>query len=83
LRSANFDVEKVEFHDAALTKLVRKIRVKLLNPKNLVALKKLAVPGVNLTSAKQIAQGVLTAVQQGQLGYVILVAVKPSFCYRG
>lgn len=53
LRSANFDVEKVEFHDAALTKLVRKIRVKLLNPKNLVTLKKLAVPGVDLTSANR------------------------------
>jgi arsenite methyltransferase len=83
LRSANFDVEKVEFHDAALTELVRQIRIKLLRAKNLVALKKLGLPGVDFTSTKQMAQGVLTTVQQGRLGYVILVAVKPSLWYRG
>jgi arsenite methyltransferase len=83
LRSANFDVEKVEFHDAALTELVRQFRIKPSRAKNPVALEKLALPGVDFTSAKQMAQGVLTAVQQGQLGYVILVAVKPSLWYRG
>jgi arsenite methyltransferase len=83
LRSADFDVEKVEFHDAALTELVRQIGTKLLRTKNLAALKKLALPGVDLTFTKQIAQGVLNAVQEGQLGYVILIGVKPSFWCRG
>lgn len=83
LRSANFDVEKVEFHEAALTEFVRQIGAKLLRTKNLAALKKLALPGLDLTSNKQIAQGVLTAVQEGQLGYVTLIGVKASFRYRG
>jgi len=80
LRSADFDVEKVEFHDEALTKLVHQIRIKLSNAKNLIALKKLALAGVDFTSSKQMAQSVLTAIQQSQLGYAILVAIKPSSC---
>jgi arsenite methyltransferase len=83
LRSANFDVEKVEFHDAALTKLVRQIRIKLSRAKNLAAQKKPALTDVDFTSIKQMAAKVLTAVQQGQLGYIILVAFKPSFRYKG
>ena len=82
LRSASFDVEKLEFHDAALTKLVRQIRIKLSRAKNLAAQKKPALSGVDFTSIKQMAAKVLTAVQQGQLGYIILVAFKPSFRYR-
>ena len=61
-RSANLDVEKAEFHDATLTELVRQIRLKLLRPKNLVRLKKPAIPGVDFTTFKQTAQGVLSAV---------------------
>jgi arsenite methyltransferase len=83
LRSANFDVEKVEFHNAALTELVRQVRSKLLRAKDLVALKKLTLPGADFTSIKQMAQGVLAAVQEGHLDYVILVAFKSSFWYRG
>ena len=83
LRSANFDVEKVEFHDAALTKLVRQIRIKLSRAKNLAVQKKPALTDADFTSIKQMAAKVLTAVQQGQLGYIILVAFKPSFRYKG
>jgi ubiquinone/menaquinone biosynthesis C-methylase UbiE len=82
LRAANFDVEKLEFHDAALTKLVRQIRIKLSRAKNLAAQEKL-LSGVDLTSIKQMAAKVLTAVQQGQLGYIVLVAFKSSFRYKG
>jgi len=83
LRSANFDVEKLEFHDAALTKLVRQIRIKLSRAKNLAAKEKLALTGVDFTSLKQMAAKVKTAVQQGQLGYIVLVAFKSSFRYKG
>lgn len=39
-------------------------------------MKKLALPEVDFASAKQLAQSALTAIQQGQLGYAILVAMK-------
>ena len=78
LRRANFDLEKVEFHDAALTELTYQIRARILRPNNLAALKKLSLPGVDSASYKEMAKGVLSAIQQGQLGYVILVGVKLS-----
>jgi arsenite methyltransferase len=67
LRAAHFDVEHVEFHDEAFTEMVQQIRLKLLSAEVLVGLKKLVLPGVDLTSVKQMAQSALTAVQLGHL----------------
>jgi len=78
LRSANFDVEKVELHDEALTETVQQIRMKLLSAEVLIGLKKLALPGSDFTFAKKMAQSALTAIQEGQLGYAVLIAVKPG-----
>ena len=78
LRSAAFELQKVELHDAALIEMVQQIGIKLLSAEVLVGLKKLALPGVDLTSAKQMAQSALTAIQQGQLGYAVLIAVKSA-----
>jgi arsenite methyltransferase len=78
LRAAHFDIEKVEFHDEAVAEIVHQIRIKLLSAEVLVGLKKLALPGVDFTSAKQMAQSVLTAIQRGQLGYAVLIAAKPG-----
>ncbi len=58
--------------------MLQQIRMKLLSAEVLVGLKKLALPGVDFTSAKQMAQRALTAIQQGQLGYAVLIATKPS-----
>ena len=76
LRSAGFELEKVELHDEALTEMVQQIRMRLLSAEVLVGLKKLALPNVDFTSAKQMAQNTLSAIQQGQLGYAVLIAVK-------
>jgi arsenite methyltransferase len=76
LRAAHFDLEKVEFHDGVLTEMVQQIGLKLLSVEVLVGLQKLALPGVDFKSAKQMAQSALTAIQRGQLGYVVLIAVK-------
>jgi ubiquinone/menaquinone biosynthesis C-methylase UbiE len=76
LRSAAFELEKVEVHDEALTEMVQQIRMKLLSAEVLVGLKKLALPSVDFKSAKQMAQSTLSAIQQGQLGYAVLIAVK-------
>ncbi len=72
------ELEKVEFHDEALTEMAQQIGMKLLSAEVLVGLKKLALPNVDFTSAKQMAQSALRAAQQGQLGYAVLIAVKPG-----
>jgi len=69
-------VQQVEPHDEALTDLVRSIRKKLLGAEIMVGLKKLDLPGIDFTSAKQMATSALAAIQQGLLGYAFLCAVK-------
>jgi len=78
LRSADLHVEKVEPHDEALSELVQQIRMKLLSAEVLLGLKKLALAGVDFATAKQMAQSALTAIQQHQLGYAILIAAKTA-----
>jgi ubiquinone/menaquinone biosynthesis C-methylase UbiE len=77
-RSAALELEKVELHDEALTEMVHRIRMKLLSAEVLVGLKKIALPAIDFTSAKKVAQSALTAIQEGQLGYAVLIAVKPD-----
>jgi len=36
------------------------------------------LPGVDFTSAKQMAKSAHTAIQKGQLGYAVLIAAKPG-----
>jgi arsenite methyltransferase len=76
LRSAGLDLRTVENHDAALVELVHQIRMKLLSAEVLVGLKKLALPNVDFTSAKQMAVSALAAIDQGRLGYAILIGAK-------
>ena len=78
LRSADFQVEAVEFHDQALIEIVQQIRMKLLSTEVLVGLKKLSLPDVDFTSAKQMAKSAHAAIQHGQLGYAVVIAVNPS-----
>src|SRR3989442_9804958 len=78
LRSAGFALEKVELHHEALTEMVHQIRMKLLSAEVLVSLKKLVLPSVDFTSASHMAQSALTAIQKAQLGYAVLIAVKPG-----
>jgi len=76
LRSATFDVEKAEPHDEALAEMVEQIRMKLLGAEIMVGLNKLRLPGVDFSNAKQLAKSALDAIQNGQLGYVIITASK-------
>src|SRR5258707_2996225 len=76
LRSAAFELEKVELHYETLTQMVQQIGMKLLSAEVLVGLKKLALPNVDFTSAKKMAQNTLSAIQQGELGYAVLIAVQ-------
>jgi ubiquinone/menaquinone biosynthesis C-methylase UbiE len=78
LNGAGLVVQEVEPHDEALTDLVHSVRKKLLAAEIMVGLKKLDLPGVDFSAAKQMATSALAAVQQGQLGYALLVAGKPE-----
>ncbi len=44
----------------------------------MAGLDKVDIPGLDLTTAKQMAQAALAAVRQGQLGYAIITARKPQ-----
>jgi hypothetical protein len=54
---------------------VRQVQGKLLGAEIAVGLKKLDLPNVNLSEAKRFAQAALSAVKDGQLGYVVIGAV--------
>ena len=77
LCDAGLCVERVEPHDEALLELVNQVRTKLLSAEILVGLKKLELPGVDFTAAKEMARSALCAVREGSLGYAILHAGKP------
>lgn len=78
LCSSGLDVYTVENHNGALAELVHEIRMKLMSAEVLVGLKKLVLPNVDFTSAKQMAKSAVAAIEQGQLGYAILVVAKPT-----
>jgi arsenite methyltransferase len=76
LSAADFRVEHTERHDDALLEVVNQVRMKLLGAEIMVGLKKLDLPGIDLSTAKQLAQAALTAIRQGTLGYAIICAAK-------
>jgi SAM-dependent methyltransferase len=78
LRFADLEVENIELHGEALAEMVQQISIKVLGAEIMVGLKKLNLPGVDFSSAKQLAKSTLHAVQEGQLGYVIITASKPQ-----
>jgi len=77
LCDVGFRVERVEPHDEALLEMVNQVRMKLLGAQIMVGLKKLELPGVDFTAAKEMARLALAAVQRGSLGYAIIHAAKP------
>jgi ubiquinone/menaquinone biosynthesis C-methylase UbiE len=72
--SASFEVTTVEAHDNCLLQMARDVQSKLLGLELLVGLKKLDLPGVDLTQAKQFARSAMTAIQQGVFGYSVIIA---------
>lgn len=80
--SASFEVTTVEAHDNCLLQMARDVQSKLLGLEVLVGLKKLDLPGVNMTQAKQFARSAMRAIQQGVLGYSVIVADR-HFGQRG
>jgi arsenite methyltransferase len=76
LRSAGLDPNFVELHNEALTEMIQQVRGRLLGAEILTGLEKLDLPGVDFQAAKQMAKAAHEAVERGQLGYVLISAVK-------
>lgn len=77
LRAAGLMVEHVESHVEALSELVHQVRAKLLGAEIMVGLKKLDLPGVDFSTAKQMVKDVTAAIEDRQLGYAIITSIKP------
>lgn len=76
LTSSNLLVRFTELHDEALVDMVNHIQGKLLGVEIMAGLKKLDLAGFDLNAAKQMAKAALNAIEQGQLGYALLIAEK-------
>jgi ubiquinone/menaquinone biosynthesis C-methylase UbiE len=74
---AGLVVEPVEPHDPMLSELIKTIQAKLLGTELLVKLKKLDLPGANFDQAKSLARSAAEAVQEGKLGYALIIGTKP------
>lgn len=80
LCEAGLSASVVEKHDEALHETVQQVRSKLLVAEVMVGLKKLDLPGVDIVAAKQMAKSAQEAIRRGQLGYVLISAIKPQSC---
>ncbi len=77
-KGAGFEIRTVEDQSECLLELVQQVRGKLLGAEIAVGLKKLELPGIDFSTAKQFAQTALQATREGKLGYVVVSAQKPG-----
>jgi len=82
LRSAGLDPVFVELHDEALAEMIQRVQGRLLGAEILTGLKKLDLPGVNFQAAAQMAKTAKAAVERGQLGYVLISAIKGGIAQK-
>jgi arsenite methyltransferase len=75
--SAGLIPRGTESHAEALLEMVRQVQAKLLGVEVMKGLKRIDLPGIDLTAVKQMAKAALAAVQSGQIGYAIVTAEKP------
>jgi SAM-dependent methyltransferase len=66
----------VEPHDDALVDMINEIRKRLFGAEVLVGLNKIAIPGVDFSTATRLARQALDATRAGRLGYTILCGMK-------
>jgi arsenite methyltransferase len=78
LEAAGFEVTTSETHNNALAEMARDVQGRLLGIEVMVKLKKLDLPGADFAQARQLARAAATAIQQGLLGYSLIVARFPA-----
>lgn len=74
LEAAGFQIRALEDHSNTLSEMARQIQGKLFGAEIMAGLKKIDLPGVNFTTARQFARAALDATGQGKLGYAVIVA---------
>jgi len=74
LRSAGLSTSTVEPHDEALAEMAKQVQGRLLGLKLMAGLGKLSLAGADLAQAKQFADAALRAIQDGKLGYALIVS---------
>jgi arsenite methyltransferase len=77
-QAADMAIEHVEDRSQALVDLVEAIRGRLAAAELLLMLRKVQLPGVDFQQARDVALSAARAVEAGRLGYVLLVAAKPT-----
>lgn len=77
LEGAGFLIARIEPHGEALRELVQQVRGRLLAAEVAQGLKKIELPELDFGAARQMAQAAGNAVSRGDLGYVLITAVKP------
>jgi SAM-dependent methyltransferase len=76
LAGAGLDAGIIEAHDLALIEFIEAIRSRLLAAEIMIGLKKVELPGIDLTLTKDIVRHSLAAARTNKLGYAIVTAVK-------
>lgn len=78
LEGAGFEVTTIEAHDNALAEMARDVQGRVLGLEVMVKLKKLDFPGADFEQARQLARAAAAAIDQGLLGYSLMVARLPT-----
>ena len=74
LEAAPFRITLIEAHDNCLLQMARDVQGRLLGLELMAGLKKLDLPGVDLSQAKQFARAAMAAIQEGTIGYALMLA---------
>jgi ubiquinone/menaquinone biosynthesis C-methylase UbiE len=78
LKQAGFRIDRVEPHPEVLASTVRDVRARLLGAELILRVKKLELPGVDLGQAKRVAASAAETIEEGTLGYGLLVGTLPQ-----
>lgn len=76
LETAGFQLAEIKNHGCALVEMVREIQGRLLGAEIMAGLGKIDLAGVDFATGKQFAQAAVTAIRDGTLGYVSIIARK-------
>lgn len=74
LEGAGLNVVRSEAHDAALSRMIHEIRGRLVGADLLLKVKDITLPGVDMDRAVAVARKAAAVVDEGRLGYALLVA---------
>jgi SAM-dependent methyltransferase len=73
LLEAGFGIDRVELHPQALRSTVRDIQARLFGAELILKVKKIEIPGVDFKQAKNVAKIAAETIEEGTLGYGLLV----------